>query len=168
MPSRTGTCAGHYFKLGTGGSKSCEELSIRVDFRSARFIARNWTIAVRGNHVWDRLSGPAHRLDLSFSARGDAPARSLPHGIIGQSFASDRSRHGKVDLYPAEGTFETKAMAEGAIEGSAAQYEVASRYQTSFEFSRFDAPEVQPQLDLVLAPADAAAASDQDLQDLDL
>ena len=59
-------------------------------------------------------------------------------------------------------------MAEGAIEGSAAQYEVAYRYQTSFEFSRFDAPEVQPQLDLLLAPADAAAASDQDLQDLDL
>ena len=30
-------------------------------------------------------------------------------------------------------------MAEGAIEGEAAQYEVASRYATDFQFSRFDA-----------------------------
>ena len=35
----------------------------------------------------------------------------------------------------------TLAQAEGAIEGSAALYEVATPYETRFAFSRFDAAE---------------------------
>ena len=34
-------------------------------------------------------------------------------------------------------------MAEGAIEGTAAMYEVASRYATNFAFSRFDEAEAE-------------------------
>ena len=40
-----------------------------------------------------------------------------------------------------EGHFKTTAQAQGAIEGSAAMYEVASPYETRFIFSRFDAAE---------------------------
>ena len=69
------------------------------------------------------------------------PTSSFPLGIIGQSFSSDSPRHGATDIYPEEGHFETSAMAEGAIEGSAAMYEVPSPYETRFAFSRFDAAE---------------------------
>lgn len=67
-----------------------------------------------------------------------------PHGLIGQSFGSPGVvRNGRTDMYPQvpegqTGEFTTTAMAEGAIEGSAAMYEVASRHETHFPFSRFD------------------------------
>ena len=157
-----GTCGGHYFKLGVAGRKSCDEFSIRYDFRTARFDLRNWTVTVRGGHVFDRLSGPAHRLDLSFGARGDAPARGLPHGIIGQSFATAAPRSGKRDRYPSTGHFSTGAMAEGAIEGSAADYEVASAHATEYAFSRFEGAEVEPIGTLVVGEADASASDEGD------
>ena len=69
------------------------------------------------------------------------PASSFPLGIVGQSFSSHSPRHGATDIYPEEGLFETSANAEGAIEGSAAMYEVPSPYETRFAFSRFDAAE---------------------------
>ena len=119
-------------------ARHCEELSIKVRYSSAVFQVRGWAITVRGGYVWDRISGPRHRLDMSINARGNAPERALPHGLIGQSFSSSGPRNGKRDLYPAAGRFATSAMAEGAIEGTAAMYEVASRYATNFAFSRFD------------------------------
>ena len=74
-----GTCAGHVFQLGKGGFRKCEELAIDVDMASAAFAVRNWTITVRGNHVYDRIAGPKHRIDLSFSARAtDAPRPTAP------------------------------------------------------------------------------------------
>ena len=60
-------------------------------------------------------------------------------GLLGQSFSGDGKRDGKRDVYPAAGRFTTSAMAEGAIEGTAAMYEVASPHATDFAFSRFDA-----------------------------
>lgn len=53
------------------------------------------------------------------------------------------ARHGKVDRYPHAGRFATSAMAEGAIEGTAAMYEMDSPYATHFKFSRFDAMSLQ-------------------------
>ena len=107
-------------------------------FSSAVFKYRDaWAIVVRGNYVFDRKSGPSHRLDLTFKQIGDAAARSLPHGIIGQSFSTNGPRHGKQDVYPSSGRIATSAMAEGAIEGDAAMYEVARPYATEFAFSRF-------------------------------
>ena len=111
---------------------------IAVRFSSAEFTTGGWTAVVRGNWVYNRISGPAHRLDVSLRARGGVAARHLPHGIIGQSFASAEPRQGRVDEYPDSGTFRTSAMAEGAIEGEAAMYEVAAPHATKFAFSRFD------------------------------
>ena len=154
-----GTCGGGPFFVGTGASKRCEEMLIAVRFSSAEFTIGDWTAVVRGNWVYDRISGPAHRLDLSLRARGGVAARHLPHGIIGQAFASAEPRQGRVDEYPASGTFRTSAMAEGAIEGEAAMYEVADPHATKFAFSRFGKPEeVVLREALVRGNSEAAAA----------
>ena len=112
-------------------------------YSSATFCLRGWTVTVRGNHVYDRVTGPRHRVDIDFSEAGggQAAARDLPHGLVGQSFSQispPSPRWGRVDEYPAEGHVTTSAMAEGAIEGRASLYEVASAHATAFVFSRFD------------------------------
>ena len=129
---------GRAFTFGARGSKRCYELSMAMDVASATFAIGNWTVTVRGNHVYGWLSGPRHRVDVGFSAKGDGPVRSVPHGIVGQSFSSLAPRHGRTDEYPDQGTFRTSAMAEGAIEGEASMYEMATPHATSFAFSRFD------------------------------
>ena len=57
---------------------------------SATFTMPDWTVLVAANYVYDRLAGPAHRLDVSFSARsGGELQRSMPHGLIGAWLASN-------------------------------------------------------------------------------
>ena len=68
-------------------------------------------------------------------------------GIVGQAFSSASPRFGAKDYYPQEGTFKTSANAEGAIEGSAAMYEVADPFETNFAFSRFSAAQQPPAMD---------------------
>ena len=122
-----GTCGGHFFKLGATGNKTCEELVTRVGYSSATIEdKKGWTTrvtgdhaegeeyksnavraarltrvttATSGNHVYDRLSGPRHRLDVSISAADGAAARSLPHGIVThQQLFSDASGAEKARL----------------------------------------------------------------------
>ena len=117
-----GTCASRPFKFGTFGHKACDDLDITMKsarhpwvlgaplvaiefqatarpahrYSSATFKYRDaWAVIVRGNYVFDRKSGPTHRLDLTFKEIGNAAARSLPHGIIGQSFTTNAPRRGK-------------------------------------------------------------------------
>ena len=157
-----GSCVGRPFKYGKHGGKDCFELKTKMGHSSATFTIGNWTVIVHGNHVYNWASGPKHRIDVSLSARGDAAARSLPHGLVGQSFSSSAPRWGKKDLYPLAGSFKTSAMAEGAIEGSASNYEVAGPYSTTFTFSRYDGKEAKtPQPDLV-APVDASSVDETD------
>ena len=131
-----------HFRMGKGGYKACEELTITVKMVSAAFTSKQWTVAVKGHRSY-ATTGPSHRLDVSFNVRGDYAARNLPHGLFGQSFSSAAPREGLTDVYPERPGpgehFVTKAMAEGAIEGTAAMYEVAAPYSTEFAFSRFDA-----------------------------
>ena len=133
-----GTCDGQFFSLGKRKTRACNGLDIAIDLSSAKFVSGGWTITVRGNYVYDRLSGPAHRLDVSFGASGGASTRDRPHGIIGQSFSTPEPRVGRLDEYPEAGRFRTSAMAEGAIDGEAWMYEVPGAYATHFAFSRFD------------------------------
>ena len=100
------------------------------------------------------------------AARGKSRTRDLPHGVIGQSFALDHPRQGKRDVYPREGRFVTTAMAEGALDGTAASYEVVSPFATAFTYTRFDAPQLSladgSEWALPLTGvADEAAASDE-------
>ena len=148
-----GSCKRHHFQFGRWGLKQCGDLRIGMTVSTATFTLGNWSITVRGNHVYDWISGPKHRLDVSFTARGDAAARSLPHGIIGQSFSTSSPRHGRVDEYPEAGSFTTvdeypetgtREKKKGAIEGEAALYEMLSPHSTHFAFTRFDEPESAP------------------------
>ena len=92
--------------------------------------------------MYDHISGPKHRIDVAIAAGDSAAGRSLPHGLVGQSFSTPGQRNGKRDGYlRSAGTVTTSAQAEGAIEGSAAMYELPSPYATGFAFSRFDAEE---------------------------
>jgi len=67
-----------------------------------------------------------------------------PHGLIGQSWDGDNiGIDGAQDDYKwSEVT--TKAMAEGAIEGVASDYEMEDKFATAFKFSRFDAVKAAP------------------------
>ena len=89
--------------------------------------------------MFDRTEGPAHRLDLSLRPLlPEAQLAEWPHGLIGQSFDGDaRPRQGKLDDYSTPVAW-TTAQAEGAIEGSADDYRVASPFATAFRFSRFE------------------------------
>ena len=50
---------------------------------------------------------------------------------------SGTRRDGAVDAYPESGEFTTTAMAEGAIDGTAGDYELREPFQTDFAFSRY-------------------------------
>ena len=117
-----GTCVGRPFRFGRRGHKTCYGLKMAMAYSSATFELGNWTVTVHGMQSCKGclIAGPEHRLDLGFSARGDAPSRDRPHGIVGQSYAAPfHARHGKKDLYPWSGHYTTSAQAEGAIEGTA-------------------------------------------------
>ena len=144
-----GTCVGRPFKFGNRGHKECFDLKVSMGYSSATFAFRNWTVKVHGMRsvprAEDHVAGPKHRLDIGFSARGDAPSRDRPHGIIGQSYATPGLvRHGNEDKYPLAGHYTTSAQAEGAIEGTVSDYEVASVHATEFAFSRFNAAKDEP------------------------
>ena len=161
-----GTCGGHKFTLGMGGRKQCEEMLFVMSYSTATWTAREWIIKVRGNLVHDRISGPEHRLDISMSAKGgrEAAAASLPHGLVGQSFATvGQPRIGRKDVYPPSGHIRTEAMAEGAIDGEANLYEVKSAFDTRFAFSRFDAAPVKVSSHLAGTPAAIAEATAEDV-----
>ena len=68
------------------------------------------------------------------------------HGLVGQSFDGSKvPRYGRVDQYPSlevPADFTTAAMAEGAIEGVADDYEVSHKYATAFS-SRASTRELQ-------------------------
>jgi len=62
-----------------------------------------------------------------------------PHGLIGQSWDGDGlPTHGLLDDY-SEAEVTTSAMGEGAIEGTAVDYQMKHGLATDFKFSRFDA-----------------------------
>ncbi len=95
-------------------------------FSSVTFKIDGWVFKVLGNWVFGSISGPTHRLDLTIKGNGDAASRYLPHGLVGQSFSSNMARHGLRDFYPLSGRVRTRAMAQGAIDGEAQSYEMAT------------------------------------------
>jgi hypothetical protein len=131
------------FQLGPHRSKECDNSFVSVDLSTVTIDTPEWRISVNVRPVYDYIGGPRHRLDVSTTQKvPDNKFIVPPHGIIGQSFDGDgKPRKGRLDVYPdrnVDGEFTTKAMAEGAIEGVASQYELTDKYQTAFAFSRFD------------------------------
>ena len=66
-------------------ARRCFELEMAMSWSSATFAFRDWVVTVRGMPSCEGclVAGPKHRLDVSFTAHGDAPSRDRPHGIIG-------------------------------------------------------------------------------------
>ncbi len=147
-----GSCAfpttpkkGTTFTLGPHTEKVCDNLKVAVELSSVKVDAPEWAFTFRGMPVYDRVSGPPHRMDIAISAKvADTEFAVPPHGIVGQSFdGDDRPRKGRLDVYPSrrtKGVFTTTAMAEGAIEGAAADYELRDPYDVQFKYSRFKHP----------------------------
>ena len=84
-------------------------------------------------------------LDVQLNPLYDADHDSVaPHGLIGQSWDGDGvGFDGAQDDYTTT-EVTTAAMAEGAIEGTAADYEVEDKFATAFKYSRFDAVAASP------------------------
>ena len=141
-----GTCSkphnANVFVLGIHAAKTCDNLKVAIKQESAVVETHEWSFLVRSRPVYDRLSGPKHRIDVTVQQQvGDREFAVRPHGIVGQSFDGDnRPRRGRVDVYPSRdvrANFTTRAMAEGAIDGLASEYEMTWNYDTCFKYSRF-------------------------------
>jgi len=153
--------AGKLVKTVTHGSGSfmVEDLSVSVRERRAHGVlgARGWHGAIMmartGRWLVEAASKPfpskADRgkalLDIQIVPGYDADHDIVaPHGLIGQSWdGDDIGIDGAQDNYTAA-VVTTKAMAEGAIEGVAADYEMEDKFATAFKFSRFDAVKAAP------------------------
>ena len=94
---------------------------------------------IRGPSSW-RFDLAMRKLDGTRFAKefGNSSASCFPHGIIGQSYDGDNMAvSGKTDDYTNRVEVTTTAMAEGAIEGSAADYALSGAFDTGFKYSRF-------------------------------
>lgn len=104
-----------------------------------------WQVEVASKPFPNAIQNPGKALlDVQLKPLYDADHDVVaPHGLIGQSWDGDGiGLDGAQDDYT---TVEvtTKAMAEGAIEGLAADYEV-DKFSTKFKYSRFDAVAAKP------------------------
>jgi len=110
--------------------------------------AGGWQLNVSHHPVYRKVEGPSGwRYDIAIrpldrrdpAAFGRSSPTCFSHGIIGQSFDGDGlAVDGQRDDYSGHGELTTRAMAEGAIEGSASDYRVADAYTTAFRYSRFE------------------------------
>ena len=64
----TGLCGERNFFLSPGRSYSCGTLIVETKHASATFTTPEWQGTARGNHVYRRIAGPEHRIDLSLRA----------------------------------------------------------------------------------------------------
>lgn len=103
--------------------------------------AGGWQINATRKPVYDWIAGASKwRLDLGVRPFKQRQRIScFPHGLLGQSFDFDGvARDGKMDTYDTKtNEYTTSAMAEGAIEGTARQYELFHKHYTNFAYTRF-------------------------------
>ena len=128
------------FHLGPHTRRECDDVVASVEYSSLAVKHPEWAFVVTAQPVYDRVARPAPPPGRQGDATGDETVLK-PHGILGQSFDGDeRPRMGALDVYPDKsvaGEFTTKAMAEGAIEGAASDYALATPRATAFNYSRF-------------------------------
>ena len=103
-----------------------------------------WRLSATAKHFPNPDGNPGKMLlHVDVAALYDADHDVVaPHGLIGQSYDGDSiAVDGAQDDYRMGGdVMETKAQAEGAIEGEANDYRMPKGpFATSFKFSRFDA-----------------------------
>jgi len=121
----------------------CGGLIVRMQRSSMSLDTKEFSLRAAVQPIYDRRSGPMHRVDFSASTRvPESHLEVAPHGLIGASFdGSGRSRIGRVDHYPdddAGEVFRTEAMAEGALDGPPEKYEVSRPHDVRFAWMRYD------------------------------
>ena len=113
--------------------------------------ANGWEVNATRRPIYNYVSGPKHwRYDLAMrkldgtvfaQKHGNSSKFCWPHGILGQSWDGDGlAVNGRKDDYKYDASkpvITTVAMAEGAIEGYAAEYALKSYNDTRFRYSRF-------------------------------
>lgn len=128
--------------------------SIRVASKQLTVYVRahGWEVNVTRKPIYNYVSGPSHwRFDVAMrqldgtpfaKQYGSVSTTCHPHGVIGQSYdGDDIAVSGKTDDYKYakdHPVIVTKAMAEGAIEGSGHQYALHDPHSTSFLYSRYN------------------------------
>jgi hypothetical protein len=127
--------------------------------KSLSVVTPEWTINIDA-HVKPGILGASTcadgkcyinvRITPGFNAD---KATVAPHGLVGQSYDGDEyGVIGNTDSYVTAGNeTTTEAMGEGAIEGDAADYEMAAPFGTSFKFSRFGLTSAKPRDATLLA-----------------
>jgi len=100
-----------------------------------------WQMSVWSKPYPNAAANPGKALlNIHVEALYDADLDPVaPHGLIGQSYDGDAAPvDGELDDYKGK-EVTTKAMAEGALEGDASDYELRHKFATRFAYSRFDA-----------------------------
>lgn len=131
-------------------SLSVGNVTVSLDGRQAQIASKEYVVTMKSkmkNGIANgaRCADGKCFLEASIKPLIDADhAKVAPHGLLGQAWdGDDFAVIGNVDEYKgAEIT--TKAMGEGAIEGVAADYEVASKFATTFKFSRWGMQAAKP------------------------
>lgn len=134
---------------------------MRVLYKQETLVMRvaGWETNVTRKPIYNRLSGPEWRLDLSirplngtgFEGRhGNASGLIAPHGIIGQTWDDDSiAVDGKQDDYEHSGVeVWTTSMAEGGIEGQASEYELENKMTHEFKYARHEKTSYTPPRDV--------------------
>jgi len=137
------------------GQKALEYENVRVELRERKLSgtakkAFHGVALVVNTGLWQMTvwskpypNAPANPgkalLNIHVEALYDADSDPVaPHGLIGQSYDGDALPvDGELDDYHGK-EITTKAMAEGAIEGDATEYELHHKFATRFKYSRFD------------------------------
>lgn len=130
---------------------------LRVYYKQATLFVRanGWETNVTRQPIYNPIRGPSRwRFDIAMrvlggrtgleARHGTASETCFAHGLIGQSFdRDDVAVDGATDEYVVVNgglaTITTRAQAEGAIEGVAADYALAGRFDTGFRFARYAA-----------------------------
>lgn len=155
----------------THGMKPFRDENVRIEMRERKLTGAGkgswhgialvlstglWQMSVWNKPFPNAAANPGKALlNIHVEALYDADQdRSAPHGLIGQSYDGDNAPiDGNLDSYQGK-EVTTSAMAEGAIEGSAEDYELRHKFATRFKYSRFDALVAKHRDISKLAPAD--------------
>jgi len=103
-------------------------------------VIDTWQMTVWSKPYPNAVANPGKALlNIHIEALYDADEDPVaPHGLIGQSYDGDATPvDGELDDYKGK-EVTTKAMAEGALEGVASDYELKHKFATHFKYSRFD------------------------------
>jgi len=151
----SGFCDEEEFVIGPGNTQVCHGATADAG-RNFVFIENGrWKIAFAFGKRRKNADRPHERpvkmyhVDFEFWPKVEEWRLGVwPHGLIGQSYDGDKiAVDGKTDDYQVRKgrgrypEYTTSALAEGAIEGTADDYQVAGPYAVDFKFSRFFATE---------------------------